>query len=98
MPDSSEIYVEKPDGKSWINWWKDRRGLDENEEIECCVEGCSDIAEGAHVIPMDKKKPVWILPLCHTHNMKPDWTPNINENDSRLVLCPDEYRKDHQQS
>ena len=92
MLDSSKIYISDPDGMSWIDWWRKQTG---SKRTTCCVKNCGEIAEGAHVVEVDKKEPVYILPLCHNHNMKENWTLNVLD-ESLLVHCPDRYRQDKQ--
>ena len=93
MEGSSEIYVDQPDGMSWIDWWRKQTN---SKRTTCLVEGCSGKAEGAHVVPVGKSSPVYILSLCHHHNTDPDFEGEVERDNKCLVLCPDKYRRDQQ--
>ena len=57
----------------WLEKWKAANGYRPSDSVHCCVQGCPYRAtDGAHVMKDGSGKRQFIVPMCHSHNLKYD--------------------------
>ena len=67
----SDTATEKPSNfSSWLSYWKHWTNTQENTEIQCVIQNCSNEASvGAHIqLTQGKDYPVYIIPTCQSCN------------------------------
>lgn len=64
-----------------LEWWKNRRGIKQDEQLRCANYFCSNPAEvGAHVIDTKTGKHVYIVPTCRKCNNRTDFDYFVSDN------------------